>query len=160
MQIWLIFGIKKNIFIRYFKLYLFIYCFCIMYHECHIWFLRHFEDFFEIAISCICQINIIFLSFYINSLLYFMLFRYHLVVFSYLVFNMYKHSIFFQVRIQTCSVFCFICGSSYLLFFILNYYDQIYAYVYVWKCYLGSLKMSSCAEIIDSSVLISNAFSR
>ena len=96
MKIWLIFGIKKNIFIRYFKLYLLIYCFCIMYHECHIWFLRHFEDFFEIAISCICQINIIFLSFYINSLLYFMLFRYHLVVFSYLVFNMHKHSIFFS----------------------------------------------------------------
>ena len=91
---------------KFFKLYLLIYCFCIMYHECHIWFLRHFEDFFEIAISCICQINIIFLSFYINSLLYFMLFRYHLVVFSYLVFNMHKHSIFFfkwEFKLAACS---------------------------------------------------------
>ena len=95
-----------------YMLFLFMWWFCIMYLECDIWILHHFNGFFENAISCICQINIIFISFYINSPSFYMLVSNHLVAFSYPVCNMQKRSIFFQRRCHICNVFLFMCAPS------------------------------------------------
>ena len=107
-------------------------CFCIMYRECDIWFLHHFNDFFENAISCICQINIIFISFYINSLSFYVLVSNRLVAFSYPICNMQKRSIFFSegmLNLQRVSLH--VRAFLIIFFHIWSFLLYIYLHGYV-----------------------------